>query len=655
MDPNFVTNYFLGRIFDKTGEILKPKVEAYLELIKPYLIEKSERQQSSCLIGFGRCGGNICEYVQEKIDEAISQEGEGNRNRLSRLLSAQNLRPLSVNPLIFTVDLDMHAFNEKSLIGERNSRFNPIELESKGGAGHLQVSGEHQAYKYLSVAPETINSKNWQNFFTFLVNTAGLKINPTKMYFYIFSSGGGTGSGMSSVFGRAQKYAISERIREASKTNNIKLRESLKDDKVGLVDAPPFSHSLCVLPNIPNKLKLHNHIFLNTGRLLCRLLSNLYLENHPQSSPPSAKGVRSNAFPWNCMTLISNYSFAQQLEGESLEPSVSIGKFEKITNDFVAQQIQNLLLAQIDPKEVSKKDWEKYGIGRSEIIKLDPADLRTNLWGLNMVAYNEKSTKEAKKHPISQLFLDSLQPPSISAGASKDAPIVRGLSLMPIKAEKYRGIFEVESIEKRIKALAKIPAFRRATSILTVISLPSEDFKAEERDFTKLKKYNTQIFENAKSRRYAIILSPRNEMNITTFICGSAVCLSQEILMHLSNYLSRVFNDKSISGQALEKLFYSFINPCLDLTKEERLEKLNQFASHLLEQEDLQVYTTLPMDKFKEEEEGLYAISDPKGRLKIDELAVRKEEVLNALTEIIEIMDHEIEQNVPFELEPVLY
>ncbi|MEM9526291.1 MAG: hypothetical protein AAGA31_06760, partial [Bacteroidota bacterium] len=182
-------NYALTKILDKSGEILVKTVEDYEETLSTLIDNGDLNKSSSSLIGFGSCGAQICEYVQKKIsvNDLDEEKDKDALNRISKFIRGDKEERIFIDPLIFTIDLDRNTYYKLNKNKGEFDKFNPIDIDWEGGAGHIQIVGEYHAYKFLSVPPETISSKNWELFFTFLINSVGLKINPTRLFFYIFS------------------------------------------------------------------------------------------------------------------------------------------------------------------------------------------------------------------------------------------------------------------------------------------------------------------------------------------------------------------------------------------------------------------------------------------------------------------------------------
>ena len=62
--------------------------------------------------------------------------------------------------------------------------------------------------------PEKAASDDWPLYHNYLIDSAGFPANPTKLFFYIFSAGGGTGAGMAAEFASAQQAAFRMRTLE---------------------------------------------------------------------------------------------------------------------------------------------------------------------------------------------------------------------------------------------------------------------------------------------------------------------------------------------------------------------------------------------------------------------------------------------------------
>ena len=138
-----------------------------------------------------------------------------------------------------------------------------------GGAGNAPILGQYLAKIILNKDTQRFSSADWKLIHSYLIDSCGIKANQSRLYFYIFSAGGGTGSGMASEFGLAQQYSY------MNKTFDTKPADE-NDGKSGhsFVFEPIFTSGICVLPNISDhRSEMSEALHINAGRLLCKYLS----------------------------------------------------------------------------------------------------------------------------------------------------------------------------------------------------------------------------------------------------------------------------------------------------------------------------------------------------------------------------------------------
>ena len=268
----------------------------------PHLVddEYDRAQQefpSVCLIGLGRCGSNIALDVAELVynarkfylnefnaeDKGYSDKGyrpaQWIRNNL-RLGTSKASKPVFlVEPLVMLGDLDKDIAGrirfsrkgEKSGFLRDYSKMKIMDLSEvhAGGAGNAPILGQYLAKIILNKDTQRFSSPDWKMIHSYLIDSCGIKANQSRLYFSIFSAGGGTGSGMASEFGLAQQYSY------MNKTFDTKPMDE-HDSKSGhsFVFEPIFTSGICVLPNISDhRSEMSEALHINAGRLLCKYLS----------------------------------------------------------------------------------------------------------------------------------------------------------------------------------------------------------------------------------------------------------------------------------------------------------------------------------------------------------------------------------------------
>ena len=87
-----------------------------------------------------------------------------------------------------------------------------------GGSGNAPVLGQYLAKIILNKGAEQFLDKDWKSIHSYLIDSCGIKANQSRLFFYIFSAGGGTGSGL------AQQYAYMSRTLHTEKTEHNERR-----------------------------------------------------------------------------------------------------------------------------------------------------------------------------------------------------------------------------------------------------------------------------------------------------------------------------------------------------------------------------------------------------------------------------------------------
>ena len=223
---------------------------------------------SVCLIGLGRCGSNIALDVAELVYNArkfylneFSTEDKSAdkgyspaqwiRNNL-RLGGGKASKPVFlVEPLVMLGDLDKDIAGrirfsrkgEKSGFLRDYSKMKIMDLSEvhAGGAGNAPILGQYLAKIILNKDTQRFSSPDWKMIHSYLIDSCGIKANQSRLYFSIFSAGGGTGSGMASEFGLAQQHSY------MNKTFDTKPADE-HDSKSGhaFVFEPIFTSGICV-------------------------------------------------------------------------------------------------------------------------------------------------------------------------------------------------------------------------------------------------------------------------------------------------------------------------------------------------------------------------------------------------------------------------
>jgi hypothetical protein len=356
---------------------------------------------SVCLIGLGRCGSNIALDVAELVYNARTfylnefnnedrhageqpySPGRWIRNNL-RLVQNKGAKPVFlVEPLVMLGDLDKDIAGrirfsrkgEKSGFLRDYSKMKIMDLSEvhAGGAGNAPILGQYLAKIILNKETQRFSSADWKLIHSYLIDSCGIKANQSRLYFYIFSAGGGTGSGMASEFGLAQQFSY------MNKTFDTKPADE-NDTKSGhsFVFEPIFTSGICVLPNISDhRSEMSEALHINAGRLLCKYLSEEWDFSYNFDNEDSSEAsVMGRIRPWNAMMLISNdiMRYAEENDDGNIQ-DIDVNAMEKHANQYISQQIFNILTAQAVTTDYDQNYFRRAGIDIGETIRLDANDL----------------------------------------------------------------------------------------------------------------------------------------------------------------------------------------------------------------------------------------------------------------------------------------
>jgi len=571
--------------------------------------KKSQPFPSVCLIGLGRCGSNIALDVAALVHSARNyylnefhnemekaKEREGSSLKwIKRSLKLENKKPnkpvFLIEPLVMLGDLDKDIegrirFSSQSYdknFLEDYSKLKVMDLSEvhAGGAGNAPILGQYLAKMILNKETEHFSNNDWQFIHSYLIDSCGIKANQSRLYFYIFSAGGGTGSGMASEFGLAQQYAY------MSKTFDIRSEKEIASHGQNFVFEPIFTSGICILPNINDpSIEVSEALHINAGRLLCKYLAEEWdfsynLDNEKTPSEDAPYRIR----PWNAMMLISNdiMRYAEQSDTNGGIKYIDVNTMEKHANQYISQQIFNILTAQAVTTDYDDNYFRRAGIDIGETIRLDANDLFMSLAGPVAIAYAESvvaefSSDNDPKQPsfngektdldIDDLFFRSIDLPHFNSCTQA----IEGVSLLPIESQQYRLALEkYKTSGYDATHLKDLHFFKNCSSIVSIISLP-KDYKLSYMDLNKLKMHLNNLFPNTTLKRYALVIGASANLSLTTLIAKSP-CLSDDFLTLIVAYIKRCFaKDEYRYDETLDNAIIEFIRaPEFD---EEKLESM---------------------------------------------------------------------------------
>jgi transcriptional regulator with XRE-family HTH domain len=532
---------------------------------------------SVCLMGLGRCGTNIAvrvstlAYEAKKAFQAAAKEADKKRSKESlksepikwrnewvlkrfldvkefinsmptRLLLGPQVDPIYlVEPIVLIADLDsdilgrVKASGFKEILEAGDSKLKPIELSDVHhvGAGNVPLIGQYLAKIILNGGTSTLTKDpKWKHYHSYLIDSAGYNINPSRVFFYIFSAGGGTGSGMSSEFALAQQYSYHHRVHAAPVV--LSAAESETETKPSGFE-PIFSAGIAILPHFdPGGGEYAQAIHVNAGRLICKYLSEEWRFSKVANADGLGVGLERALRPWNALMLISN-NIMSHIEKSDDSQKIDVTKMEEYANQYVAQQIFNILTAQAQTKDYDEQYFMKAGISRKDTIGIDPNDLYMSLTGPVAIAYAESMTpaKDEQDLNIKDVFLRSIGLPSLN----KQTHAIEGISILPQPPDKYADT--LLHVGEDVSALSGVKFFAKCSATLSIISMPKGTRLANS-EFRQLKLMMDRVFPHTRIKRYSLVVGTSAHLSLTTLIARSA-CLSDEVLTLLFAYIKRCF------------------------------------------------------------------------------------------------------------------
>jgi hypothetical protein len=635
---------------------------------------RSDQQfPSVCLIGLGRCGSNIALDVAELVYNArtfyLNQLNNDDRLRDDkgysparwirnnlRLVQNKSSKPVFlVEPLVMLGDLDKDIAGrirfsrkgEKSGFIKDYTKMKIMDLSEvhAGGAGNAPILGQYLAKIILNKDTEHFSSADWKLIHSYLIDSCGIKANQSRLYFYIFSAGGGTGSGMASEFGLAQQFSY------MNKTFDTK-PASENDGKRGrsFVFEPIFTSGICVLPNISDhRSEMSEALHINAGRLLCKYLAEEWdFSYNFENEDSSEASVMGRIRPWNAMMLISNdiMRYAEESDDGTIE-NIDVNAMERHANQYISQQIFNILTAQAVTTDYDQNYFRRAGIDIGETIRLDANDLFMSLAGPVAIAYAESVVPETpapssdklklfeKEQPrldIDDLFLRSIDLPHFN----KMTQAIEGISLLPIESRRYRAALEqYKSSGYDAAALHDLHFFKNCSSVVSIVSLP-KDYKLSYMDLNRLKTHLNSLFPNTTLKRYALVIGASANLSLTTLIAKSP-CLSDDFLTLIVAFIKRCFARQPYRfDDTLDNSILDFIMS--EEFDEGRIDDLLNEYENPAKILDTNWYAIKPMYEKKYRE----LIDDKSRFISINDIRISRESVKKAVKYLREIYRHRI-------------
>ncbi|NRQ43047.1 hypothetical protein HRH59_10875 [Rheinheimera sp. YQF-2] len=675
--PSFASDrymYFTERDINKILTNLDALRSSVFPVSNPDNEIQSRKQQhfpSVCLIGLGRCGSNIALDVASLVYNArnfylseFNNEEKQTREQEYRpmrwikrslhLSNSQAVKPVFlIEPLVMLGDLDKDIEGrirfshkgEKSGFLHDYTKMKIMDLSEvhAGGAGNAPILGQYLAKIILNKDTQRFANTDWKHIHSYLIDSCGIKANQSRLYFYIFSAGGGTGSGMASEFGLAQQYAY------MSKTFDTRtMGEDEENRGHSFVFEPIFTSGICILPNISDHgVEMSEALHINAGRLLCKYLAEEWdFSYNFDNEDSSESSVMHRIRPWNAMMLISNdiMRYAEETDDGGIQ-HIDVNAMEKYANQYISQQIFNILTAQAVTTDYDENYFRRAGIDIGETIRLDANDLFMSLAGPVAVAYAESvipGDSNAEKLKlfdkaggglnIDDLFFRSIDLPHFN----KVTQAIEGISLLPIESGRYR-----ETLNSYVKngynaaELKDLHFFKNCSSVVSIVSLP-KDYKLSYMDLNRLKSHLNSLFPNTTLKRYALVIGASANISLTTLIVKSP-CLSDDFLTLIVAFIKRCFaKDNYRFDEQLDKAMLEFIrsNEFDETALDNMLHEFENPAKIL----DTNWYAIKPMYEKKYRE----LIHNKDKFVSINDIRLSRDSVKKAIKYLREIYRHKI-------------
>ena len=348
------------------------------------------------------------------------------------------------------------------------------------------------------------------------------------------------------------------------------------------------------------------------------------------------------------MMLISNdiMRYAEESDDGTIQ-NIDVNAMEKHANQYISQQIFNILTAQAVTTDYDQNYFRRAGIDIGETIRLDANDLFMSLAGPVAIAYAESVVperpapasdkfkvfeKESPRLDIDDLFFRSIDLPHFN----KQTQAIEGISLLPIESRRYRAALEqYQASGYDAAALHDLHFFKNCSSVVSIVSLP-KDYKLSYMDLNRLKTHLNSLFPNTTLKRYALVIGASANLSLTTLIAKSP-CLSDDFLTLIVAFIKRCFARTPYRfDDTLDNAILEFITS--EHFAEERIDDLLNEFENPAKILDTNWYAIKPMYEKKYRE----LINDKSRFVSINDIRLSRECVKKAVKYLREIFRHRI-------------
>jgi hypothetical protein len=526
------------------------------------------------IVGLGRCGTHITAHVARMVIDSLNRNPNTERERarfLFRLFGRAQVDPkFTIEPLMMVGDLDPTTLEEiRGLIAiskdgqideDRDGFFRRIlkigyDPLSVSGAGHLPIVGQFIT-RCLLALPSKVNGgdlEGWAKARSYLLDYSTQESSATRMVFYVFSAGGGSGSGSAPELMRAQRLAL------------------IAPDNP---DPEMYFCGISVLPYDQKRNKTHR---VNTGRFFIQYLADLAIRLPDKSyyyraleyeygltlrTGDAIKPIE----PWDGLAVVSNDTLRASEKGVSKE------EVDQHVNQYVAQQIFNLASGQISVLQYERTDDIAPSQLNFQSVRMDPADLKNGLIGPFAVGFAIAQSSPADENSwIDSLVLKALMPPQLNEQRepSRQTGFIQGLSISPEAigskeqieydtaiSRLFEGVSDKASTgltQSAVQFFTQVPLYKRCPNVIFVFTAPQTGLIPANVD-RRISEVLSWLMPNLNQARYAVVRGTTQVYTLSVFM-QSSVVLCPEVLDAIRDYLYLCWKTRSLGENDFDKLW----------------------------------------------------------------------------------------------------
>jgi hypothetical protein len=312
---------------------------------------------------------------------------------------------------------------------------------------------------------------------------------------------------------------------------------------------------------------------------------------------------------------------------------IDVMQMEEDANQYVAQQIFNILTAQAQTKDYDEQYFMKAGISRKDTVGIDPNDLYMSITGPVAIAYAESMNpaKDEQVLNIKDVFFRSISLPSLN----KQTYAIEGISILPQPPDTYAKT--LLQFAQDASVLSQVKLFAKCSATLSIISMP-KGTRLASTELSSLKLMMDQVFPHTRIKRYSLVVGTSAHLSLTTIIARSA-CLSDEVLTLLFAYIKRCFakDEHKYSSKIEEEIKNYLTRPIQDSVRLKDVLKDLEDPSEIMEANWQDV-------KAMYERKYRTFLPNPKSFVPMDSIRLGAEDVVNALKYVSATLRH---QSVP--------